>query len=158
MKARRLNWMLLAKSAFVLLVAWLFLHASGGSDGGGRQWFSAIMAALLALYLVKPFCGFRRRADKQSTAHTAVEGLHFRSPRADMERRWRRLGSVRGKLLTDVDRQSDLSEALYRLEYRRKSGGDQSWLTPMDQAQAYDLQLPTGIRKRKGKPKRQLYG
>ena len=131
-------------------MAWLFVTLGESRLGPGASWLWAITGALLGLYLVKAFGRHERE-------HADAEAAGFQqilSPRAAMERRWRRLGSVRGNLLADVDRQTDLSEALYRLEYGAKSVDDRSWLPPQDRAQAYDLQMPHGIRKRKRKPKR----
>ncbi len=159
MKPRRPNWKTLATIAFVLFMAWLFAQLGGDRYGKGTEWLWAFPGALLGLYLVKPFGHYWWKPPEKETETAAVSYPPRQSPRAEIERRWRRLGSVRGNLLTDVDRQSDLSEALYRLEYGPKANGDESWRPPMDKAQAYDLQMPSGKRKRKGKPpKRQRYG
>ncbi len=155
MKSRRPNWKGLATIAFALFMAGVFVQLGGDRYGEGTKWLWALPGALLGLYLVKPFGHYRWKQPEEETDAAAVSYPPSQSPRAAMERRWRRLGSVRGNLLSDVDRQSDLSEALYRLEYGPKTGGDESWMPPMDKTQAYDLQMPAQKRKRKGKPKRQ---
>lgn len=143
------NWKRLGTIALMAFMAWLFVTLGGSRLGAGADWLWAITGALLGLYLVKPFGTYK---PEHSDAEAGVY-QRYQSPRAAMERRWRRLGSVRGNLLADVDRQTDLSEALYRLEYGPKAVDDHSWLPPQDRAQAYDLQMPHGIRKRKRKRK-----
>ena len=140
--------------ALMLFMAWLFTYLGGSRLGAGTDLLWAFPGALLGLHLARTF-GRLRRGQPGEVGDAAADNLVSRSsPRAQMERRWRRLGSARGSLLSDVDRQTDLSEALYRLEYGPKaSGGDHTWLPPQDKAQAYDLQMPLGVRKRKRKPK-----
>ncbi len=148
-----MRWKVLATVALMLFMAWLFTYLGGSRLGEGSEWLWALTGAILGLYLVKPFGRLRRERPGEDDDVAADSYASRGSPRAQMERRWRRLGSARGSLLSEVDQQSDLSEALYRLEYGPKASGDDTWLPPQDKAQAYDLQMPLGIRKRKRKPK-----
>ncbi|MCY3780115.1 MAG: hypothetical protein OXG78_07400 [Chloroflexi bacterium] len=88
---------------------------------------------------------------RRNLVREAYRETYDRSTRADLERR---LGSARGRMLADANSQSELSEQFHRLEYGPKASDDRSWLPPQDKAQAYDLQMPRGLRKRKRKPKR----
>ncbi len=120
------------------LAAWLLLALFGSWLGSG--WLLAMVILLLAVGLAK---ALRYPRQKASSRHQSGQA---RSPRADMERKWSRLGSARGRLLADADRQSEFNEMLLRLEDRPQ----------LEKAQAYDLQMP-GMTKRKGKPKRQRF-
>ncbi len=92
---------------------------------------------------------------RRNLVREAYRETYDRFSRADLERR---LGSARGRLLADADSRSELGEQFHRLEYGQHASEYRSWLPPQDKAQAYDLQMPPGIRKRKEKPKRKRYG
>lgn len=124
--------------AMKALAAWLVLALFGSWLGSG--WLMAMICLLLAVGLAKAL-----RHRRQATASHHQYG-QFHSPRAAMERQWSRLGSARGRLLADADRQSEFNEMLLRLEDRPQ----------LNEAQAYDLQMP-GMAKRKRKPKRQRF-
>jgi len=76
------------------------------------------------------------------------------SPRAEMERRWSRLGSARGRLLADSDPRTELAERIERRHINEYHG----WLAPQDRAQAHDLVAPPAYQKRKRKAKRKRLG
>lgn len=88
---------------------------------------------------------------RRNLVREAYRQTYDRFSRADLERR---LGSARGRLLADTDSQSELGEQFHRLEYGQHASEYRSWLPPQDKAQAHDLQMPRGLRKRKRKPKR----
>ena len=140
MKAKRLG-----SIALISFAAWLLMAQEAGSE-----WIWLLVMAALCLAMSP-------RVRQQSRAIHANSQHHARvaSPRAAMERKWSRLGSARGRLLADADRQSEYNEAFQRLEYRQSPFVAQGWRAPQDKAQAYDLQMPgAAMPKRKGKPKR----
>lgn len=94
---------------------------------------------------------------RRNLVREAYRQSYERSPRADMERSWSRLGSARGRLLAGADQQSELADQIRRLEYGRQAKEYQRWLAPQDRAQAHDLQAPA-FEKRKRKPKRKRLG
>lgn len=125
------------------------------APGLGANWFWAPLLGLLGLCLLKRL-GPTWDAQNQHKTDMRADGyLLGRSPRADMERRWSRLGSPRGRLLAGADPQSELAEQVQRLEYKRGVSDYHIGLAPQDRAQAYDLQL---AEKRKRKPKRKRLG
>ena len=95
---------------------------------------------------------------RRNLVREAYRQSYERSPRADMERRWSRLGSARGRLLAGADHQSELAEQIQRLEYGQQISEYHSWLAPQDRAQTHDLQLTPAVEKRKRKPKRKRLG
>ena len=88
---------------------------------------------------------------RRNLVREAYRQTYDRSSSADLERR---LGSARARMLADTDSPSERHEQFHRLEYGQQDSAIRSWLPPQDKAQAYDLQMPRGIRKRKRKPKR----
>ncbi len=90
---------------------------------------------------------------RRNLVREAYRESYDRFSRADVERQ---LGSARGRLLADADSLSELDRQYQRLEYGQHSSDSRNWLPPQDKAQAHDLQMPRGIRKRKRKPKRWL--
>lgn len=153
-----MNWKYIGAITIMLLLAWLFAALGGPRLGAGADWLRVLIGGALVLVLVTPIWRARRRLSARDHDAAAVGYLRYHSPRAGLERQWRRLGSPRGRLLNDVDKQTELSDAHYRLEYGRPGREHHSWLAPNDKAQAHDLQLWPGSHKRKGKPKRQRYG
>lgn len=138
--------------ALILLI--LFLAGLFVTPGVSASWLWVIPPALLGLVLVKRFR--RSIVDQDACENDSLADAYLpgRSPRADMERRWSRLGSARGRLLAGADPQSELAEQIQR----RHISDYHSWLAPQDRAQAHDLQAPGAIAKRKRKPKRKRLG
>lgn len=126
--------------------------------GAGADWMWAPLLALLGLVLVKRLEPTWDAQNAYKTDPLVDAHLPGRSPRADMERSWRRLGSARGRLLADADPQPELADQIRRLEYGRQAREYQRWLAPQDRAQAHDLQAPPAGEKRKRKPKRKRLG
>ena len=92
---------------------------------------------------------------RRNLVREAYRQSYERSPRAEMERRWSRLGSARGRLLADTDPQTELAERIERRHISEFHG----WLAPQDRAQAHDLEAPpAAYQKRKRKPKRKRQG
>lgn len=119
--------------------------------GADANWLWAIPTALLGLFLLKRYWQSWDAQNAHKNDMRADGYLLGRSPRADMERRWNRLGSPRGRLLAGADPQSELAEQVQRLEYNRGISEYHSGPAP----QAHDLQL---VEKRKRKPKRRRHG
>lgn len=88
---------------------------------------------------------------RRNLVREAYRDTYDRFSRADMERR---LGGARGRMLADTDIRSEPGEQFQRLEYRPTATDDDGWRPPMDKTQAYDLQMSSGVRKRKPKRKR----
>ena len=126
--------------------------------GAGNGWLWAPLLALPGLYLVKCLSPTWRAQNAYKSNSLGEAHLAGRSPRADMERRWSRLGSARGRLLAGVDRQSEQADQFKRLEYGSIARDYRSLLAPQDRAQAHDLQAPPAAEKRKRKPKRKRQG
>ena len=90
---------------------------------------------------------------RRNLVREAYRQTYERPAHAEMERR---LGSARGRMLADTDLRSEPGEQYRRLEYRPATNNDRGWRPPIDNTQAYDLQLSRGQRKRK--PKRKRHG